>query len=842
MSKTENESAVQQAAEELQRYLSDEIAPMMAVEYFEQLVPHPPEVTARIIAAWIQSQHRGPSDAVNTADLIYHALKKLSLLSELELVRRATMMRAIHDISRLLVHVCPADQRDELRLRLSHLGEAATVISSRAEFLHREAGMETAAPGGATTKPAAKPAAKAGIKPGAAGEETAADPKSVDRGARVLGMLLSGLARLRLPKGAKAPAQEPEKEKKDGPEAAQLAQILATAALESKTNEDLARHLERVKKEGVATPMGQVFRALGWSLPGWGAMTEDGKVVDPGSGRPLQAMNRIVALAPDPQERAKRWGEMIYAAIEQLNEGRLAQTVSILEVAKRLIAEKRPDPEIVAQVLQQAEAAISDDVLRKLADNTAKHGLLRKVLLFFPALNPEMLLSHLDGEIRREKRKLLLTLLECHGPDCRGAILTRLAACMAGQFPDANGFYRRNLAFLLRRIPRTGLERIEEELDLLESMLASSQPAISAKEAIGALGMLRNSEAEQALLDRLRRLDSELQARGGNPEGWDMADRICAALARQGSPRAIRAITAHAFQASPSLGDALARFEHLSRLDLTVDPEQLAVLVTAIRELAPAKMLGFVPKKNQHELSCLMQAVAGTPTQDVRAALELVAERFKSSHLGEQARRTLAKLEPRAKAQQTESLTGDLELFGLPNLLQTLATSESSGELVLFDTKSTRRGAITLSKGKLARAEVGKLSDDTALYALMERPFPGTFAFRQSTDGRETPVNKPMDFMSVILEGARRHDEYQRARALAADGVRFEPAGISAVRPEDETDGELAGRIWDKAAAGVPADVCEAEVAIDPFRVRRLYAHWVECRALRPQVATTPTA
>jgi hypothetical protein len=590
-----------------------------------------------------------------------------------------------------------------------------------------------------------------------------------------------------------------------------------------------------VKKEGVATPMGQVFRALGWSLPGWGAVTPDGKMADAGSGRPLQAMNRIVALAPDPHERAKRWGEMIYAAIEQLNEGRLAQTVSILEVASRLIAEKHPDPEIVAQVLSQAEAAISDDVLRRLAETPTKHGLLRKVLLFFPSLNPEMLLTHLDGEIRREKRKLLLTLLECHGSGCRDAVLSRLAMVLGGQVPDREGFYRRNLAFLLKRIPRSGLERIEEEMDLLASMIEAGEPPISAKEAVGALGQLRQSPAEQALLDRLRRLEGELQARGGHPDGWEMADRICAALARQGSPRAVRAITAHAFNKSPALGDALARFEHLSRMDLTIDPEQLAVLVTAIRELAPAKVLGFVPKKNQHELVCLMNAVSGTPTQEVRNALGAVADRFKSHVLGEQARRALAKLEPRARV-QTEALTGDLELFGLPNLIQTLSTSDSSGELVLFDAGSTRRGAIAFSKGKLARAEAGKLSDEVALYALMERPFPGTFAFRQATDGREIATAKTFDAMSVILEGARRHDEYQRARAFAVDGVRYEPAGIPAVRPEDESDGEFASRIWDKAAAGTPANICEAETPVDPFRVRRLYAHWVETRALRPRV------
>ena len=89
--------------------------------------------------------------------------------------------------------------------------------------------------------------------------------------------------------------------------------------------------------------------------------------------------------------------------------------------------------------------------------------------------------------------------------------------------------------------------------------------------------------------------------------------------------------------------------------------------------------------------------------------------------------------------------------------------------------------------------------------------------------------------MSLILEGARRHDEYQQAKALAADGVRFEPTGMAAVRPEGEEDGAFAASVWDRAAAGTPANDCELEVKVDPFRVRRLYAAWVESGALRPR-------
>ena len=116
---------------------------------------------------------------------------------------------------------------------------------------------------------------------------------------------------------------------------------------------------------------------------------------------------------------------------------------------------------------------------------------------------------------------------------------------------------------------------------------------MSAKEAVGALGELRHRPAELALVERLKRLESEMIARGGNAERCELADRICAALARHGSVRAIRAVAAHAYNRAPALGDALARFESLSRLDLTIDPRQLDMLLKSIRDLTSSKVLRF---------------------------------------------------------------------------------------------------------------------------------------------------------------------------------------------------------------------------------------------------------
>jgi hypothetical protein len=646
-----------------------------------------------------------------------------------------------------------------------------------------------------------------------------------------LAVLLDRLERVQIPPGSALP-------KADN---AVLAQTITQAALHAKSDEELGQHFQKVESGGIAPAMGKLFRALSWNLPGWtlpgGA---SGEAQPPPPGRPIQAMNRIVALAPDAQERAKRWGEMIYAAIEQLNEGRLAQAVSIIEAAKRLIAEKQADAVIVKQVLAQAQEAISEEVLRRNVEVPEKHGLVRKVLEFFPAFQAEGLLASLDGEMRRERRKLFLALLECHGKSCRNAVLTRLAKCVNGDPPDELGWYGRNLAFLLRRIPRDRDDRLPEEILLLSTMIQRGQPAMSAKEAIGALGQLRLPEVEKVLLKRLREL--ETQAIFGTPDDgtWELLDRICGALARHGSKDCIRAVAGHAFNRSPNLGDAMARFEHFSRLDLSVDPEQLAIILETIKTLVPTKVLGIVVKKSNHDLACLMQAVSGTPTEEVRLVLRDIAAKLPGHALGEQAEKILGKLDPRARsaAAPDEALSGDLELFGLPGLLQSLETSQSSGELYLFDKRQVRQATIAFSGGRVVRSAAGRLTGEDALYQILEKPFPGTFAFRAAKSADTAAgTSQPLDLLNIILEGLRRHDEYQLARALAPEGVSMEPGSAAAYCPEEETDASLAKAVWAHASAGAPPEVCEAQAPTDPFRVRRLLAYWVEQGALKPRLA-----
>lgn len=839
------------ATHELQRYLSDDIAPLTAAEFFEELLPGSPEIAARVIADWVSGQLNRPGGGVLASDLVYHSLRKLYLLAEFELLPREQMLRYIQGASRYLVQACPVAERDDLKLRLSRLGEGeSAATTSRAKYLHGGGGSspegESGAAGaaaGALAAAAAKlgpvassklgPMSSSTLGPVGSGAPPPALPtaQQIERGTRALSLLLDRLSTVKIPENAKL---------SDSPDVGSFAQLLTTAALDSQSETELGKNMEKVRGTGNAAPMGQVFRALGWNLPGWASVGPEGEVVAP-TGRSLEAMNKIVALAPDSQERAKRWGEMIYAAIEQLNEGRLAQTVSILEAAKSLIAQKHPDPTIVGQVLAQAEGAISEQVIRKLVDIPGKHALLRLVLDFFPGMRAGAILDELDGEPRRDRRKLILALLEVHGEACRDAILDRVRAITAGERQDPLGHYGRNLAFLLRRIPRKGHHRLEDELALLEKMIEKGQPSMSAKEAIGALGQMRERTAEGALLHRLHEMEAELSRGGGDQESWELLDRLCAALARHGSQQSIRAIAAHAFKRQHAFGDTMARLEHLGWVDLSVDPEQLSILLSTIRDLMPKKLLGFSMKRPPADLAPLVHAVSGTPTMEVRSVLEAVAHALRNHPLGEQASKALAKLAPKATAPAggSETLSGDLELFGLAGLLQSLQGSESTGELTIVDRQHATLGTMGLSKGRITKCEAGKLTGAEAAYLLFEKPVPGTFTFR-STSAAQTPrdgKNRVLEPMEVILEGARRHDEYKRACAIAPDGLRLEPAGIAAVRPEDEESPDLASDVWNRAAKGLTPEACEHEIAIDPFRVRRLYAWWIEQGALRARTA-----
>lgn len=822
-----------EAALEMHRYLSGDIAPMMVADSFELLAGHPPELTARIVGSWVHSQYSRGGGTV--PDLVFHALTKVHQLSEFGLVTPDRMLRFLQTLSLMLLPLCPEEERADLKVRLSRLGEVETATASRVEILHRPAGASAAA----------------GPAPAAAAATGSPKDVALERGMRKLTLLLERLGGGTAagdpgaPGGGGAPATVPTA----GPaiDPAILAQVLTTAALEARSGAELETYLGRVRQQGLAAPIGEVFRALGRSLPGWMlAPTSDDAATAIPKAKPIEAMHKLVALAPDAVEAGRRVGEMTYAAIEQFNEGRLAQTVAILDEVSRLVAEHRPDPSMVGTVLGQAQATLSETSLKRFADSPDKQPLLRRVLAFFPGWRPDGILDALHDEEKRDRRKLLLSLYTVHGDDGRAPLLARLEAHSRGELPDAFGWYKRNLIFLLRRLPDGGPDALHETLPHLEAALALGEAPMVVKEAVGALGQVKDPEAEAILIARLKSLEKELTAGQAQLDEHtsEVLDRLCAGIARQGTVNAIRTVVGHAFAATPGVGDAYARLDYLSRQDLSIDPQQLAVLLDAVRSGLPAKLLGFVRKRPAEETLHLVRAISGTPTPEVRGILREVTERFDGKGIGEEAAKALAKLDAKPATAPAgapasappagggEALSGDLELFALPTLLQSLSDSQSSGEIVLFDRASTKRASIVLAKGRIVGAEVGRLRGEVAIFQVLEKPFPGTFVVR--TGGRNAgDGGDGLDVIGVMLEGLRRHDEYRQACAIVPDGMTFEPVGVKPTPPEEETDVELLKRVWQQAATGTAADVAESALEVDGYRIRRMYSHWLEAGALK---------
>src|SRR5512134_2865402 len=82
------DAEVRLALFELQRYLSDELAPMMAAGSVEVLLDCPPQLVASAIQGWVSAQYRGPAANVPVSDYLFHSAKKIHLMSQLDLLEK----------------------------------------------------------------------------------------------------------------------------------------------------------------------------------------------------------------------------------------------------------------------------------------------------------------------------------------------------------------------------------------------------------------------------------------------------------------------------------------------------------------------------------------------------------------------------------------------------------------------------------------------------------------------------------------------------------------------------------------------------------------------------------
>jgi hypothetical protein len=787
---------LEEAVWELHQYLSDHKAPLMVADSVALLLRYPPDFLAAQINAWVAAQ----ALSAPVADYLYHAAKKISLMGEFDLVPKEALAEYLRGLGTALLQHSPEAERELLKQNLDRLGHVVpATAASPAGILYRQSG--------ATSAPAPAP-------------PSASEQQSLTREVRRLSLMLEHLR----PLTAAPPEQRAEL----------ASQFMTAAAAQSSSTAELEQRLAPLSQLGIDTATAQLFRTLASGLAGWILPRAEGQPAPVVSAEQLQAMRQIVSLAEDPAEVAKRFREMVHAAVEQFNQGELGRAMTMFELAERLVAEQKVKAAFVDALRTQGHDYLDKDRLRKFAERTEVRAQLRPILQFFTTLQPLGLLKALDGEPQRERRHLLLGLLEVHGPTARAVAWEQLKASIQ-EGAQVDPFFQRNLVYLLRIIPRPEGASVEDEVNVVVKVSGRSSPTPLVKQVIAYLAYVRHEKAERALFSYLKVFESmQLQPETAvyPPAETEMLlDRTCAALARYGTPRAWMLLIDHGLKSEARLGSPFLRLAEAGRLDLSGSRDLVLRILAALRaELPRGGMLGFAAKKNENKALSLIQALAGTPMPEVSEVLTEIAEKHPGK-LGEAATKALGALANLGKPPAQASFSGSLELFGLPNLLQMILQSQLSGALSVLTAAGKPQAMLVFEKGSFRGGECGSVAGEEAVYQLLERPFPGTFALVNRTEGTQPRSGPPQDVLALLIEGVRRHDELKRAVALVPDTARLEATDKPYTTPGDE-DPDFSMLVWKAVAAGKTPLEIEAGISTDAYRVRRLLAHWADEGAL----------
>ncbi len=846
----------------LARYLSDEVAPMIFADAAEILFRAPPEVIAREIHSWVGTQIQGPN-ASAVSDYLLHSARKVQNLGELELIPREELNQYLARLQPLLVSICPEHDRADLSENLGRLGVTTGGGTMAARIsVSRSPHSASGGGGGGSWTGGGGPAPQGGGEPSQSagdhgdrgtrsGAQQIAPPPEIPRqsaqqkaDAKTKGSATAGsddqtsahidrLSQLldrweRVASKSTASAQAGINTSLVGAETAILSRIIDEVATSARSSSDLNNQLRYLKDFGVSSLSDGVLQTLSGSLPDWApseAPSTQAKDTPALSGA-ARTMRKVMDLSKSPGERNERFRELISSAVDQFNNGSIGRAVTVIDLASRMISQKEVDASLAANIIDQASGKIDENQLRKYSENDEKRLLLRRVLNFFPALQIDNLMHDLIAETRRDRRRMILRLLMIHGDETRGQAIKILDDSLSGNVPQP-WYVQRNLIYLIRSIPPSEEHDVDKEIDLLvrSSVPGGELPLL--REALTALGQIDHPRSIKTLVARVSDLEDVLLQKGkaahNRSEIQSLLDTAIKALIRFDNKEARVCVVTHGLKRRPEFGDTLARLSMLSGQDLSDDPTTINRVIEAIKAELPVKVFGVsvkTPRKAQN-IGNLLDSLSGTDIPKVRMVYDSIVRRFPGEQFANAAAKALTKLDnktsidqPTDDAETVTSLSGDLALFGLPNLMQNLADSRLEGILTVLDDSGNSTASITLSDGMMIDATTGNLTGDTAIYQLLERPILGRFIFVNQPVDRPQRKGKPpgIAVMSLLMEGMRRYDEFNRAAAIIPDEGQFAATGKQPTGLPDEDDANFVNGIWVQATRGITPIAIEKEI------------------------------
>jgi hypothetical protein len=261
----------------------------------------------------------------------------------------------------------------------------------------------------------------------------------------------------------------------------------------------------------------------------------------------VAAIERIRELAPDGDELVRRFPSSSWRG-ETFNSGALDRAEVVFAVVQQLL-ERRVIEEGRSRRCAANGRRLDLDRLGRLLEGEGRREIPRSLLRFYRVFDPTALLDKLHREPTRQRRGMLLAELEAHGAEGREAVFERLSR-RPEDLQDV--FLVRNLVHLLRRIPEAEPRwSREHELARVVRLLVPENPQFLVREVLAYLADRRHPVAEQVLVQFLGALEQHLLSapiggeRGERQQWLVYLDEVCAALARQRTPRAWRALVDH---------------------------------------------------------------------------------------------------------------------------------------------------------------------------------------------------------------------------------------------------------------------------------------------------------
>ncbi len=872
------------ALDELRKYLSDALPPLLAVDSIQQLMAVHPDLLVREIVAWAESQcsFRG---AAKLSDFLYHSIRKIHMLGEYQLISQVDLESYLKHVSPHLIAYCPPESRSALESsvqRLVMFEGGGRSIDKQAEVVYRLASDQAGAAGAAASgenppegssgaAAAGGPAAPSRPEPGA----SLPSSQSAAGGSAGAGLAFPQaaasdsfsqfMALMAEIKEAGAPAAAGGAPRTARPAAAApeqqqelVLQLLAAAARNAHTAQQLEEHLKQVRSMGIHLNTTQVMQQLAEGIPNY-ALTApadagpEGTASAPGhyANSRVQAMQKMVELAGSRAETSNRFKTMVNLAVDQLNQGALARAVAILDSARELISGGKPEKSAIDAVRSKGHERVDFERLVRFAGESTQKSLLHRFLSFFNTLAPTGLLRQIKEEDERERRLSLLSLMEAHGDEGRQEILSELDRMLHEGVDDLKDpqFFQRNLLHILNRVPCSSEKLYEKEMDILTQLSKSRLTKEVLRELIRNISRYKDSKAESALVLLMNQLQNSINqlTRDNAPrleidDLNSLMDRIMTALAGFETKKSHKIVLDYCLAEKAGIRRNPAPLAALGEQNLSPDPDSVQRLTKALVKEIPSKLFGIFQKKDKSLLLALVNSLAQTPADDVKQAFQQLLERDPESEAGRTAARLMddfaSLAESRAKppaAEEPAVLSGELKTFDLPTMLQYLETAGTSGLVSLSDSDGTVCARVQIEAGKMKACKAGNLKGVDALYYLLEKPLSGRFVL--TGIGSAVPADlemedKPVPLTWVLMEGVRRYDEYRQACTMIPNGSRLLIKAPAPPPVEEEKDEDVLKTIWSMAGSGLPPEEIEARLAADPYRIRRCLCDWFTKGAL----------